>query len=108
MKLAYKPGQKGQVWVVTSQDGKPISGGRLLAKAIDNHSNFEDGEAFLNKGGEKGPQTSILLPGKYRINTALFKAEIKDTVVIPDKKIGIVVARDGQPLPETRHQPHQP
>ncbi|MCX6285364.1 MAG: SPFH domain-containing protein [Bacteroidetes bacterium] len=95
--------EKGQVGVVTSQDGKQISGGRLLAKAVTDHSNFEDGEAFLNKGGEKGPQTSILLPGKYRINTALFKVEIKDTIVIPDKKIGIVVARDGQPLPETEY-----
>ena len=95
--------EKGQVGVVTSQDGKPISGGRLLAKAIDDHSNFEEGEAFLDKGGEKGPQTSILLPGKYRINTSLFKVEIKDTMVIPDKKIGIVVARDGQPLPETEY-----
>jgi regulator of protease activity HflC (stomatin/prohibitin superfamily) len=95
--------EKGQVGVVTAQDGKPISGGRLLAKAINEHSNFEDGEAFLNKGGEKGPQTSILLPGKYRINIALFKVEIKDTIVIPDKKIGIVVGRDGQPLPETEY-----
>ena len=95
--------EKGQVGVVTSQDGKQISGGRLLAKAIENHSNFEDGEAFLNKGGEKGPQTSILFPGKYRINTALFKVEIKDTIAIPDKKVGIVVARDGQPLPETEY-----
>ena len=95
--------EKGQVGVVTSQDGKPISGGRLLSKAIDDHSNFEDGEAFLDKGGEKGPQTSILLPGKYRINIALFKVEIWDTVVIPDKKIGIVVARDGRPLPETEY-----
>ena len=94
--------EKGQVGVVTSQDGKQISGGRLLAKAINDHSNFEDGEAFLNKGGEKGPQTSILFPGKYRINTALFKVEIKDTIVIPDKKIGIVVARDGQPLARNR------
>lgn len=95
--------EKGQVGVVTSQDGKQISGGRLLSKAVMEHSNFEDGEAFLNKGGEKGPQTSILLPGKYRVNTALFKVEIKDTIVIPDKKIGIVVARDGQPLPETEY-----
>jgi regulator of protease activity HflC (stomatin/prohibitin superfamily) len=95
--------EKGQVGVVTSQDGKPLSGGRLLAKAVTDHSNFEDGEAFLNRGGEKGPQTSILLPGKYRVNTALFKVEIKDTIVIPDKKIGIVVARDGQPLPETEY-----
>lgn len=95
--------EKGQIGIVTSQDGKPIENGRLLAKAISGHNNFENGEAFLKNGGEKGPQTTILLPGKYRINPALFKVEIKETVVIPDKKIGIVVARDGKPLPETEY-----
>ena len=95
--------EKGQVGIVTSQDGKPIAEGRLLAKYIDQNQNFEDGKVFLDNGGERGPQSAILLPGKYRINTALFKVEIKDTVVIPDKKIGIVVARDGQPLPETEY-----
>jgi len=94
---------KGQIGVITSQDGKPMDSGRLLAKTVTNHSNFEDGEAFLKQGGEKGPQVGILLPGKYRINTALFRVEVKDTIVIPDKKIGIVVARDGKPLPETEY-----
>ena len=92
---------KGQIGIVTSQDGKQISGGRLLARTVDGHSNYEDGEAFLNNNGEKGPQVSILLPGKYRVNTDLFRVEIKETIIIPDQKVGIVVARDGQPLPET-------
>jgi len=95
--------EKGQIGIVTSQDGKPIESGRLLAKTISGHNNFENGEAFLNSGGEKGPQVGILLPGKYRINSALFKVEIKDTQIIPDKKVGIVVARDGKPLPETEY-----
>ena len=95
--------EKGQIGIVTAQDGKPISGGRLLAKYIEGQQNFEDGKTFLDNGGEKGPQTTILLPGKYRINVGLFKVEIKETVVIPDKKIGIVVARDGKPLPETEY-----
>ena len=94
---------KGQIGIITAQDGQPISGGRLLAKNIEGHDNFQSGKAFLDAGGEKGPQTTILLPGKYRVNTSLFKVEVKDTVVIPDKKVGIVVARDGQPLPETEY-----
>lgn len=95
--------ENGKIGIITAQDGKPIADGRLLAKCIDGQNNFEDGKLFLDKGGEKGPQTTILLPGKYRINTALFKVEIKDTIVIPDKKVGIVVARDGMPLPETEY-----
>lgn len=95
--------EKGQIGIVTSQDGKPIESGRLLAKTINGHNNFENGELFLNNGGEKGPQVGILLPGKYRINSSLFRVEIKETIVIPDKKVGIVVARDGKPLPETEY-----
>ena len=94
---------ENQIGIVESIDGQPISDGRLLAKYIDGQKNFEDGKTFLDNGGEKGPQTTILLPGKYRINVALFKVEIKETIVIPDKKIGIVVARDGKPLPETEY-----
>lgn len=95
--------EKGQIGIVTSQDGKPIESGRLLAKTINGHNNFENGELFLNNGGEKGPQVGILLPGKYRINSSLFRVEVKETIVIPDKKVGIVVARDGKPLPETEY-----
>lgn len=94
---------KGQIGIVTAMDGVNISGGRLLAKEVSGHSNFEDGEAFLANGGEKGPQSQILLPGTYRINTDLFKVEIRDAIVIPAKKVGLVTARDGKPLPENEY-----
>ena len=94
---------KGRVGLVSSQDGGPIPSGRLLAQHVEGHSNFEDGQAFLDCGGQKGPQIDILLPGTYRINLSLFKVEIVEATVIPAKKVGLVTAVDGEPLPEKEY-----
>jgi len=94
---------KGQIGLITSMDGEPIPPGRLLAKKVDGHSNFENGQNFLNNGGQKGPQIEILLPGTYRINLDLYKIEIKEASVIPAKKVGLITALDGEPLPENEY-----
>src|SRR4026207_192725 len=60
---------QGKVGVVTSADGTQLDPGRLLAKSIDNHRNFQDAERFIAAGGQKGPQVEILTPGTYRILT---------------------------------------
>ncbi|MFA7717334.1 MAG: hypothetical protein WC875_01350, partial [Candidatus Absconditabacterales bacterium] len=91
---------QGEVATITAMDGENIETGRLLAKYVEGHSNFEDGDAFLNKGGQKGPQAQILLPGTYRINTSLFIPEIKPATIIPAQKVGLVTAKDGEPLPQ--------
>jgi len=94
---------KGRVGLVNSMDGKPIPPGRLLAQRVEGHSAFEDGEAFLRNAGQKGPQIEILLPGTYRVNTDLFRVEVRDATVIPPNKIGLVTALDGEPLPEDEY-----
>lgn len=94
---------KGQVGTVTAQDGAPIPMGRLLAQSVPGHSNFENGEAFLKNGGQKGPQIDILLPGTYRINLNLFKVQIAPAVVVEANKVGLVTALDGIPLPDREY-----
>ena len=92
--------KQGEVATVTAMDGDPIATGRLLAKFVEEHNNFEDGDAFLNKGGQKGPQAQILLPGTYRVNRSLFIVEIQPATIIPALKVGLVTAKDGEPLPQ--------
>jgi uncharacterized membrane protein YqiK len=94
---------KGKIGAVTSMDGEPISAGRLLAAKVPGHSNFENGQNFLNNKGQKGPQIDVLLPGTYRINLDLFKVEILDATVIPANSVGLITALDGQPLPENEY-----
>jgi hypothetical protein len=81
---------KGKIGIITAMDGEPIPAGRLLAKKIEGHSAFENGEMFLNNKGQKGPQIEVLLPGTYRINTDLFHVEIHDATVIPANKVGLL------------------
>lgn len=90
----------GKIGCVISMDGQPIKSGRLLAERIAGHSTFENGQDFLDKGGQRGPQIDILLPGTYRINTDVYKVELNDAIVVPANKVGLVTARDGKPLPE--------
>ncbi len=90
----------GQIGVITSMDGEAMSPGRLLAKHVVGHGNYENGQAFLNNGGQRGLQIDVLMPGAYRINTALFEIELRPATVIPVAKIGLVTALDGAPLPD--------
>jgi regulator of protease activity HflC (stomatin/prohibitin superfamily) len=93
----------GKVAVVLATDGTPMSPGRLLGRRVDGHNNFQDGQAFLEKGGQKGPQIDLLQPGSYRINSKLFEVKVFDAVVIPAKRVGMVTAKDGQALPPSEY-----
>jgi len=92
-----------QVAVIVAVDGLPIAPGRLLGKRVEGHNNFQNGQAFLESGGQKGPQIDILLPGTYRINTRLFNVGLYNAVLIPSKKIGLITAKDGEPLPPSEY-----
>lgn len=90
---------QSRIGVVTATDGSPIDAGRLLARAVSGHNNYQDGSAFLLNGGQKGPQLDILLPGKYRINTRMFQVTEHSAVLINSGNVGLVTANDGEPLP---------
>jgi uncharacterized membrane protein YqiK len=94
---------QGKIGVATSMDGDPIPPGRLLAQKVEGPNSFQNGQAFLKSGGQKGPQIEILLPGTYRINTDLFHIQIQSATVVPATKIGQVTALDGEPLPEDEY-----
>ena len=84
----------GQIGVIEARDGKPLSGGRVIARHVDCDS-FQDASAFMAGGGERGPQMAIIAPGNYRINPFLFSVQLADAVDIPDNKVGVVTTREG-------------
>jgi hypothetical protein len=91
----------GKIGRVSACDGAPIASGRLLARSVPGHDNFQNGGAFLAAAGERGPQLDLLLPGRYRVNTRLFSVEICPATVIRAGEVGIVTAKDGEPLPSS-------
>src|SRR5579864_7184570 len=87
-----------QIGIVEARDGAPTTVGRVLARHVD-CDRFQDARGFLERGGERGPQMTIIPPGTYRINTALFNVSSALALEIPDDKIGVVTTKEGTPLP---------
>src|SRR5262249_36194546 len=40
---------------------------------VQGHNNFQNGHEFIQRGGQRGPQKDLLLPGTYYIDPLLFK-----------------------------------
>ncbi|HXT19153.1 MAG TPA: flotillin family protein, partial [Thermoanaerobaculia bacterium] len=92
----------GEIALVKSVDGAPMPPGRILAKDVP-CDRFQDAEAFLRKGGERGRQIAFLTAGAYRINPSLFEVitaknarahELDPALLmvqrVPPEKVGIV------------------
>jgi uncharacterized membrane protein YqiK len=87
----------GKIGVVEAKDGRPLSGGRIIGRHVECDS-FQDAQAFMTNGGERGPQMTIIPQGQYRINPKLFTVTMEDVTDIPDNMVGIVTAKEGASL----------
>ncbi|HET8945297.1 MAG TPA: SPFH domain-containing protein [Dehalococcoidia bacterium] len=89
---------EAEVGILESIDGLPLEPGRIFARHVEGHDTYQDGEAFLRNGGQKGPQVDVLPPGQYRINTYLFTVRSLPAIYIAQGQVGVVNARDGNPI----------
>lgn len=87
--------------IESSSDGAAIPAGRIFAQVVAGHNSFQDGEAFVKSGGQKGPQIEILPPGVYRIHPGLFKVTKANAIVVEKGQVGMVTA-DGSSIPMGR------
>ena len=94
---SFRTIKEGFVGIVEAKDGHPLANGRVLAKRVACDS-FQNARAFLANGGERGPQITVIPPGTYRINTALFSIADEKVLEIEDNKVGVVTTKEGKPL----------
>ncbi|MEI6492100.1 MAG: SPFH domain-containing protein [Verrucomicrobiota bacterium] len=87
----------GELGTVVSKAGAAITNGRVLAKEVGCKS-FQDARAFLENGGERGPQIAIIPPGTYRINTEVFEVNNVPVKEIADNMVGIITTKEGRAL----------
>jgi uncharacterized membrane protein YqiK len=87
-----------KIGIVEAYDGTPLPPGRVLGKKVDCDS-FQNARAFLEGGGQRGPQIAIIPPGIYRINSALFGVTLTAITEIPRDTVGVVTTKEGKPLP---------
>jgi hypothetical protein len=88
--IEYKPVVSilsGTCGLITAMDGVPLREGQVFADEWPDNQIMDmlDATHFLKNGGQKGPQVTILKPGKYRINQYLFdvKTGIPVTSIAP-------------------------
>lgn len=88
--IEVPPGQYGFLY---GKDGTPLRDGQTYADPFppgDADKMANDAGFFLTNGGQKGSQTTVLTPGKYRLNHFLWRVELGDATDIPKGFVGVV------------------
>jgi uncharacterized membrane protein YqiK len=92
---------EGQIGLLSAADGLPLPQDTTYAPEWSQETKGKmvgDAEFFLTEGGGfKGPQSSVLAPGKYRINPKLFTVEIVPATNIDRAMVGVVKSNVGDP-----------
>ena len=71
---------QGQIAYVFARDGKPLEPVQTLGKVVPESNNFQNTKAFLQSGGQKGPQRGIIREGTYAFNLAQFIIITEDRI----------------------------
>jgi uncharacterized membrane protein YqiK len=80
-----------------TKDGKPLNTGEIAGPEIKGHNSFQDAQAFIDAGGNKGLQEQVILAGRYFINPMFATVEIKPMTAVPIANVGVVIAYVGDP-----------
>ncbi|HEX5888787.1 MAG TPA: SPFH domain-containing protein [Pyrinomonadaceae bacterium] len=84
------------IGLVEALDGAPLNPRDYVAESMPGHDNFQDGHEFIGRGGQRGPQKDILLPGTYYINPLLFKVIPETAKEIKPGEVAVVVSNVGR------------
>src|SRR5215472_7975470 len=83
---------QGKVGVLTARDGTPLRSGQAIADPFPPRYRYQmlDATTFLNNGGQRGPQLTVLTPGKWRINRYLWDVAEADAKEVKAGYVGVV------------------
>lgn len=84
--------RENMVGIVTALDGRPIRPGQIAGDVIESHNNFQDVDAFLNNGGNRGLQPQVMLAGSYFINPWAVQVEEIPMTDVPIGHVGVVIS----------------
>lgn len=90
----------GSIGIVDSKDGLPMPSGQVIAPEwpTSEFNNMLDARYFLTIGkGLRGTQASVLTPGKYRINSELFKVKTVPITEVLQGEVAVLKANFGTP-----------
>jgi hypothetical protein len=84
---------QGKVGLLTAKDGAPLRAGQAYADPFPKERAspmINDAGYFLKNGGQRGPQSTILTAGRYRLNRYLWDVDIVDAVRVPAGFVGVI------------------
>ncbi|MDR6563682.1 MULTISPECIES: SPFH domain-containing protein [unclassified Arcicella] len=87
---------ENMVGIITTMDGASIEAGQIAGKSIEGHNNFQNADAFLSKGGNRGLQQQVILAGSYNLNPWFVKVEEIHMTEIPIGNVGVVISYVGE------------
>lgn len=88
--------QESMVGIITTLDGLPIEAGQIAGKLVDGHNNFQDFDAFIKNGGNRGLQPQVVLAGSYNLNPWAIQIEEIPMTEIAIGYVGVVISYIGQ------------
>src|SRR5215470_17419568 len=82
----------GKIGVLTAKDGTALRAGQTFADPFPANMGLTmlDTETFLRNGGQRGPQLTILPPGKYVLNDYLWDISIRNASDVDTGFVGVV------------------
>ena len=83
------------VGIVTTLDGAPLGEGQIAGRRIEGHKNFQDADAFIGNGGNRGLQPHVILAGSYFLNSWFVHVEEIPMTEIPIGTVGVVISYCG-------------
>ena len=83
---------QGKVGILTARDGAPLRSGQAFADPFPTKLGYQmlDAATFLSNGGQRGPQLTVLTPGKWRINRYLWDVAEVDAKEVKAGYVGVV------------------
>ncbi len=84
--------KEGNYGYLVARDGTPLRKNQYLAEdwPKDKLQDMLEAEYFLKHGGQKGPQLTVLPPGKYRLNRYLFSVKPEKATDIKAGFVGVI------------------
>lgn len=88
--------QPDMVGIVTALDGTPIHEGEIAGLYLPGHDSFQNGQSFINAGGQRGLQEQVLLSGSWNLNPWFVQVEQVPMTEIPIGHVGVVISYIGK------------
>ena len=87
--------EHGKLGFITAKDGLPLAPGETFAKEWPSTAELLDPLTFLAKGGQRGPQTTILTPGTYRYNPMLMSITVINSLQVEPGSVAVIKSNTG-------------